>query len=262
MSHPTEGRPGIRCIDLSVPLQNFSFDRDQVRISPWNHREGARRIAQRIGFDPDLLPDGQALAAEDVEINTHSGTHLDSPYHFSPTCAGSPARTADEIPLEWLFSDGVVLDMTHKGAGDLITVPDMEEAVAKIGYRIKPYDIVLIRTDATKRYEKPDFLVNQPGMGRESTLWLLDQGVKVAGIDAWSFDRPLMDMAKDLKAGNTDAYCPAHFVGKEREYCHVEKLANLDLIPEPFGFKVSIFPIRITRGSAGWVRAVAILEEG
>ena len=45
------------------------------------------------------------------------------------------------------------------------------------------------------------------------------------------------------------------------EYCHIEKLANLDLIPVPFGFWVSCFPVKIERGSAGWVRAVALVPE-
>ncbi len=261
MMDPVSQRPGIRCIDLSVPLQNYSYDRDEAKIFYWDHREGGRRISRKIGFDPALLPDGMALAAEEVELNTHSGTHMDSPWHFGPTCEGQPSRRADQIPLAWCFSDGVLLDMTHKRAGHLITAEDMDEAVGKIGYEIKPFDIVLIRTDATKLYESPDFLVSQPGMGRESTLWLLDRGVKIAGIDAWSFDRPLTEMMKELKAGDTAAYCPAHFVGKEREYCHVEKLANLDMIPRAFGFKVAVFPIKIERSSAGWVRAVAIFDE-
>jgi len=54
---------------------------------------------------------------------------------------------------------------------------------------------------------------------------------------------------------------PAHFLGREREYCHIEKMANLDKIPKPFGFKVACFPIKVEKASAGWVRAVAIIEE-
>jgi kynurenine formamidase len=253
-------RQGIRCIDLSVPLYNFSMDRDSAHIFSWAHREGARRVSKAYDFDLDLLADGLAAAAEEVTLNTHSGTHLDAPWHYGPTCGGQPARTVDRIPLEWCFSDGVVLDLTHKGPGELITARDLEEAVRRIGYRIKPYDIVLIRTDAIKHYEKPDFLSCQPGMGRESTLWLLDRGVKVMGIDAWSFDRPLAEMVKDLKAGRREAYWPAHLVGREREYCHLEKLANLDLLSKPFGFRVAVFPIKVERASAGWVRAVAVFE--
>ena len=81
----------------------------------------------------------------------------------------------------------------------------------------------------------------------------------VCGIDAWSFDRPLAYMKEDLKAGNREAFLPAHRVGREREYCHIEKLANLDLLPTPHGFQVAVFPIKIARASGGWVRAVALV---
>lgn len=253
-------KQNVRCIDLSLPLENFSMDRDSPHIFYWDHHEGGRRTAKAQGFDPDQIPDGFGLSAEDITLNTHTGTHLDAPWHYGPTCEGRAARGIDEVPLEWCFSDGVVLDVSHKKPGELITAQDLEKAVAAINYRIKPFDIVMIRTDAAKRYRKSDFMLCQPGMGRESTLWLLDQNVKVCGIDAWSFDRPLAYMKDDLKAGKREAFLPAHRVGREREYCHIEKLANLDQLPRPFGFKVAVFPIKIARASGGWVRAVAILE--
>lgn len=253
---------GFRCIDLSLPLENYSMDRDAPHIFYWDHAEGGRRTAKAHGFDPDQIPDGIGLSAEDVTLNTHTGTHLDAPWHYGPTIGGTArAYGIDEVPLEWCYGDGVVLDVTHKKAGELITAQDLEKATAAIGYTIKPFDIVMIRTDAAKRYRKNDFMTCQPGMGRESTLWLLDQGVKVCGIDAWSFDRPLAFMREDLKAGHPEAFLPAHRVGREREYCHIEKLANLDQLPRPTGFRVSVFPIKISRASGAWCRAVAILDE-
>ncbi len=51
----------------------------------------------------------------------------------------------------------------------------------------------------------------------------------------------------------------AHFARIEREYCQIEKLANLDQIPRPFGFKVSCLPIKIQGGSGGWCRTVAFV---
>ena len=175
------GQRNFRCIDLSVPLENFSMDRDSPHIFYWDHHEGGRRTAKGQGFDPDLLPDGFGLSAEDVTLNTHTGTHMDSPWHYGPTCGGSPARGIDEIPLEWCFGDGVVLDLTHRRPGELITVADLETAVAAIGYRIKPYDIVLIRTDATKRYRKADFMVSQPGMGRTERCGSSTRASRCAG---------------------------------------------------------------------------------
>lgn len=87
-------------------------------------------------------------------------------------------------------------------------------------------------------------------------------GVKVTGIDAWTWDRPvdimLNESRKQGKAGNT--FFAAHFAGKQKEFCHLENLANLDQLPRPYGFKVSVFPVKITKASSGWVRAVAIFE--
>jgi kynurenine formamidase len=44
---------------------------------------------------------------------THSGTHVDAPYHYAPTSAGAPARTIDQVPLRRLMGDGVVLNLAH-----------------------------------------------------------------------------------------------------------------------------------------------------
>jgi cyclase len=52
------------------------------------------------------------------------------------------------------------------------------------------------------------------------------------------------------------------FAGITREYCQIEKLANLDQIPSPTGFSVSCLPVKIARASAGWCRAVALVPEG
>lgn len=54
---------------------------------------------------------------------------------------------------------------------------------------------------------------------------------------------------------------PAHFAGREKEYCHIEKMGNLDKIPVPYGFKIACFPVNIERAGASWVRPVAIIEE-
>lgn len=54
---------------------------------------------------------------------------------------------------------------------------------------------------------------------------------------------------------------PAHFAGIEREYCQIEKLANLEQIPRPYGFYLSCLPVKIHAASAGWCRAVASVPE-
>jgi kynurenine formamidase len=50
-----------------------------------------------------------------------------------------------------------------------------------------------------------------------------------------------------------------HKAGRHIAYCHLDKLHNLDQLP-PAGFTVSCFPVKIERASAGWTRAVAIID--
>jgi kynurenine formamidase len=51
-----------------------------------------------------------------------------------------------------------------------------------------------------------------------------------------------------------------HKAGREIGYCQLEKLHNLEVLP-PDGFMIACFSAKIHGASAGWTRAVAILEE-
>jgi hypothetical protein len=62
-------------------------------------------------------------------------------------------------------------------------IADLEAALARIDYPLRPLDILLLHTGADKRLGSPDYF-RQPGLGREGVLWLVGQGVKVIGIDA------------------------------------------------------------------------------
>ena len=138
-----------------------------------------------------------------------------------------------------------------------ILIGDLEKALNKISYTLKPFDIVLIRTDATKHWLEEGYEDIGAGFTAESTIWLIDQGIKIMGKDSWTWDQPFDVMRK---RNQPEKFLEAHFIGHEKEYCHIENLTNLDKIPKPCGFKVSVFPIKIEKASAGWVRAVAIID--
>jgi kynurenine formamidase len=254
---------GARLIDLSVPLEHNSASEPLPgSIHYIEHGgEGLAQMQQFFGVTADDLvwSDGEGWAIEDVHMITHTGTHVDAPYHYGRMSEGKPARTIDQVPLEWCFAPGVVVDVRDVPAGAEITVQHLQSSLAKIEYELQPGDIVLLQTDADKRINSPEYF-RQPGLGRDGTLWLVEQGVKVIGIDAYTIDRPFTDMVGDFKrTGDGRHIWPAHFAGITREYCQIEKLANLDKIPTPHGFFVSCLPVKITGASAGWCRAVAIV---
>src|SRR5262249_30346447 len=139
--------------------------------------EGLEQMQRFFGVrSEDLVySGGKGWAIEEIRAITHTGTHVDAPYHYGPVSEGKPARTIDEVPLEWCFAPGVVLDVRHKPAGATITVEDLDVALAKIEYRLQPLDVVLLHTGADKRLGSPEYYA-QPGLGREGVLWLTEQG--------------------------------------------------------------------------------------
>jgi kynurenine formamidase len=169
----------------------------------------------------------------------HVGTHIDSLRHLRDDAPGP---------------EGILLDFRDKPVGYGITAEDMEAAVAKINYTIKPLDIVLIWTGAGAYNDQDRYLTDHCGMTAESTHWLLDQGVKVTGIDAVTFDRPVKSMFE------TKEFWPAHRVMLEREYYHLENMQNFEQLP-PTGFKLCVFPVKWVNSTAAPVRAVAIIED-
>lgn len=251
-------------IDLSVALEHGAVSEPmKPKIRYVDHKKGAWQMRFLFGIKRSQLRASQGLgwAIEKISAITHTGTHVDAPYHYGPESGGKPARRIDEVPLEWCFAPGVRLDFRHLNDGDEITVDALISALEKIEYTIRPGDIVLLQTGADMRIDSKAYF-QQPGLGRDGTLWLVEQGVKVIGIDAYTIDRPFHSMKKDFKAtGDGGKIWPAHFAGIEQEYCQIEKLANLEEIPIDHGFMVSCLPVKIKGASAGWCRAVAMVPK-
>lgn len=251
----------MKLYDLSVFTEENEFAEPfPVSIVPHKHEESAISMATRLGLKPEDFNDSMALTHEDFSGQFHCGTHVDAPYHFGPILGGEPAKTIDEVPLEWFFCDGVRLDLRFVERNALITVEDIKKSIEGIEYEIKPNDIVLIWTDFDKLIYTPAYLKEQPGMSREATEYLLDMGVKVIGIDAYGFDRSFGCQAAEYKEGKIKELFPGHMVGRDREYVHMEKLGHLDELPTASGFKVACFPTKNKGCTAGMTRVVAIYE--
>jgi len=253
----------LRMIDLSVALEHGApGERTKPKIEYVTHDTGGLKgMMDAFGVTPqDLVySNGHGWAVETLEVGSHTATHIDAPYHYGATSEGKPARRIDEVPLEWCFGPGVVLDMRHRKPGEVISIADLRQKLRDINYALSPGDIVMIHTGAATRWGTPEYF-RQPGLDRDSTLWLVEQGIHMIGIDAWTLDREFAAQIEEFKrTGDGRAIWPAHFAGITREYCQIEKLANLERLPRPHGFYVSCFPVKIKGGSAGWCRAVALV---
>ncbi|CAB3746024.1 cyclase [Burkholderia sp. MSh2] len=254
-----------KIIDLSVALQeDIASDPEAFlpRIDRVLHRQGARQLADCFpGLEPAALRDEEGWAVEFVQMSTHAGTHMDAPFHYrSHQDDGTPALTIDQIPLDWCFGPGVKLDFRHFPDGYVVTPADIDAELARIGHTLKAGDIVLVNTAAGARYGHDDFIDKGCGMGRDATLHLTRQGVRIVGTDAWSWDAPFRYTKQRFdETRDPSIIWEGHFAGSTVPYCQIEKLANLEQLPA-HGFDVISLPVKVARGSAGWARPVAVID--
>ncbi|MDQ2802786.1 MAG: cyclase family protein [Pseudomonadota bacterium] len=254
-----------RIVDLSVPLANDIPADPPIQIPSITYLGHKATLSDLLGFFPGLktedLPDGEGWAVEKVTISTHNGTHLDAPWHYASTMDhGERAITIDEVPLDWCYQPGVKLDFRHFPAGYVATAADVEAELSRIGHTLSPLEIVVINTAAGMRFGEQDYVASGCGMGHQATMYLLDRGVRVTGTDGWSWDAPFVHTAKKYaQTKDASLIWEGHKAGRHTGYCHIEKLHNLEQLPST-GFVLSCFPVKIERASAGWTRAVAIVD--
>ena len=116
--------------------------------------------------------------------------------------------------------------------GYVATAKDVETELKRIGHTLSPLDIVVVNTSAGAAFGQPDYVSRGCGMGREATLYLLERGVRVTGIDGWSWDAPFVHTkAKYAETHDASMIWEGHRAGREIGYCHIEKLHNLDKLP-------------------------------
>ena len=263
----------MRLIDLTRTLDPTDLDRLPEVVRPLAavlapkiqylapDAEGRDRMCAIFACTPDDLPEREGWGEELVTMNSHSGTHVDAPLHYGSTCEGRPARTITDIALEELYCDAIVLDLRGRCEhGQGIAIEALTDAIDAAGRGIRRGDAVLLRT-GQEDFDLDDIRAFQyPGMTREGTLFLAEQGAKVLGTDAFGWDRPFGVMAKVFReTGNREEIWDGHFAGRDREVFIVQQLTNLNALPAT-GFKVGFFPIKIARASAAPARVVAFVE--
>src|SRR5215475_10680120 len=192
----------MRFVDLSAPITTDSGPlpdllRTEVEYSA--RAEGAAAIETMFGVAPEFLRDGEGWAVETfLRFGTHNSTHVDAPWHYNSTVQGERAQTIDELPLEWFLAPGLVVDATDRADGESLSAEDVADRVPR---EPRERDIVLVHTGRDAYLDEPDYVARGPGVTAEATRWLYDRGVRVMGIDAWSWDEPLQMQAERAKQG-------------------------------------------------------------
>ena len=249
-----------RFVDLSAPIEASPEGTPEflgTAIDYLDHAGGAAEIEALFGVPSRLLRDGEGWTRETITLGTHNSTHIDAPYHYNSRIQGRVAQTVEELPLELFFGPGVVVDATSKEDGDALTAEEMEAGIAAAGHDLSAGDIVMVRSGRDAFYGADDYVARGPGVTAAATHWLFDRGVRVMGIDAWGWDRPLhLQAAEAIERDEPGIFWEAHQA--DLPYCQIERLVNLGELPTT-GFEVACFPLPIRGASAAPARVVGIV---
>ena len=191
--------------------------------------------------DSDII----SPAVNRLEMGEHTGTHVDAINHMARQYRG---LSIDTMPLRMFYTEGICLDLSHKGLRELIEPADLEDALAAAKLQIKPGDTVLLYTDHYRRAFGTQDWHHGPGISTDATRWLGAQKIAAFGVET---------MAPGvLKVSNKEV----HHICGEMGFTHYENLVNLHLLIGRGRFRFIGLPLKIRGGTGSPVRAVAIFE--
>jgi kynurenine formamidase len=141
-----------------------------------NEEQRARLIAEHV----DVTSDAPAIGSMNtvLTLNTHIGTHIDAPRHFF-----GDGAAVDQLPLDRLvMREAVVLDVSHKQAGEGVSGGDLE----RTGVRPTPGQIAVIKTAWTDRaWDKPEFWDKTIHLEPSVSEWLEPYDVAAVAMDCF-----------------------------------------------------------------------------
>ncbi len=193
---------------------------------------------------PNFIPwekikdDGYNL--ELLFLSSHTGTHLDAPYHFLEKGA-----KIHEISLKKLVSNAVLIK-SRKKRNETITKTDIQKFEKKHG-KIESFSSVVFWTGWQRNLQKDNYFTKNPGLSVSAANYLASKKIGLVGIDS-----PSIDLGTDFKF-------PVHQIFAKKGMLIVENLANLEKIKSS-KFHLVVLPLKLKGATGSPVRAIAFVD--
>ena len=173
-------------------------------------------------------------------LSSHTGTHMDAPYHFL-----KKGQKIDQIATKRLVTEAFLIKI-RKGADQAITKSDIEKFEKQFG-KIDDGSTVIFHTGWQKNLNKKSYFLKNPGLTVPAAKYLASKKINLVGIDS-----PSIDLGKDQRFS-------VHHVLAKSGILIVENLANLEKInSERFHFIVA--PLKLKNATGSPVRAMALTD--
>ncbi|WP_049972232.1 cyclase family protein [Haladaptatus cibarius] len=189
-----------------------------------------------VNCTPHATHEADGYRVTNLELGSHSGTHVDAPCHTEPE-----GRTLDSFSIETFVFDALLVDCRQKVAREPIRPADLPEPTDD--------DLLVFRTGWDTHWGTDDYF-DHPYLTRETARWCTDHDYHVA-IDALNVDPTPTENATE---GEPEGV-PAHRKLLGTDHLILENLTNLDGLPRQF--RLTAFPLSVEDADGAPVRAVA-----
>ena len=186
----------------------------------------------------NIKKDGYNL--ELLFLSTHTGTHIDAPYHFL-----KKGQKIHQITTKRLVTEAVLIKI-RKDSNQAITKTDIEKFEKKYG-KIDDGSTVVFHTGWQKNLEKKSYFLKNPGLAISAAKYLASKKINLVGIDS-----PSIDLGKD------DKFSVHHILAKNGILI-VENLANLNKIHSE-KFHLIVAPLKLKNATGSPIRAMALVD--
>jgi len=170
-------------------------------------------------------------------FSSHTGTHLDAPYHFNES-----GVKIHEISLERLISNAFLIKI-KKEKNQSIQKSDIIKFEKTYG-KIQNKSTVIFFTGWQKNLKKVNYFTENPGLSISAVTYLVSKNTNLVGIDSPSID-----------SGKNKTF-PAHKILLKNNILIAENLKNVDKISTA-NFKLIILPLKLKNATGSSVRAIA-----
>jgi len=195
-------------------------------------------------YDPPVVRhnyrrQAEGFNAETLTLNTHTGTHVDVPYHFDDA-----GPTIERMPLTAFAAPAVFVDLRERVCAGEPIGPDMLEGRLEL---LRPGDIAVLVTGwGARRGVTEEYLKRWPYLDGAGARLLLDRGISGVGIDALSIGG----------WGGPEKGEPSHVALLGAGKVVVEELNVPDELAGRRCF-ITAFPVLLDGCGGAWARAVA-----
>jgi len=170
-------------------------------------------------------------------LSSHTGTHMDAPYHFAKN-----GKKIHQIPITRLIGEAILIKI-RKIKDQAITKKDIINFEKRNG-KIPNYSSIIFFTGWQKNLNKIFYFTNNPGLSKSAVIYLVSKKINLVGIDSPSIDLGI------------EKLFTAHKIFAKNDILIVENLSNLEKIPNS-EFKFTILPLKLKDATGSPVRAIA-----